>query len=247
MNKIGNDDGLLNAACGISFDMTTPEKQYIFAQYLSSQFVLPKLGRQTVKNFREHYTGTAIDKRIQNGSTVSRSYKTYVNAYWTKRLLILRFVSHFKVLSTFEPAITEGKRIGLWERDIVETFIHPVPNWYKHEYVEFQVAPTGEKMDVKLNLPIHDFFWNSTFETVSFVDNDAKIWTADMYIPFSAFKVYGFGTPSHLDEWRINFFRNIASENIFISWVPTMCETAHVPQSAFDPRRVNGYIQFIGK
>ncbi|GHT43742.1 hypothetical protein FACS189443_7290 [Planctomycetales bacterium] len=220
--------------------MTYPEKQYIFAQYLSSKSVLPKLGQRTVKDFRGHYAGTAIDKRIQNGKTVSRSYETFVNAYWTKRLLILRFVSRFKVLSTFEPAITEGKRIGLWERDVVEAFIHPVPNWYIHEYVEFQAAPTGEKMDLKINQTIRDFFWNSKFETASFIDNDAKIWTADMYIPFSAFKVYGYGTPSHLAEWRINFFRNIASENIFLGWVPTMSETAHKP-------RIHGYIRFVAK
>jgi hypothetical protein len=227
--------------------MTVPEKQYIFAQYLTSKAALPKLGRKPDGKFRGHYAGTPIDKRIQNGATVSRSHETYVNAYWTKRLLILRFVSRFQVLSTFEPAITEGKRIGLWERDVVEAFIHPVTNWYKHEYVEFEVAPTGEKMDLKLRLPLRDFFWNSNFETASFVDNKAKIWTADMYIPFAAFKVYGYGTPSHLDEWRINFFRNIASKNLFISWVPTMCKTAHVPHSAYEPRRVNGFIQFIGK
>ncbi|MDR3110160.1 MAG: carbohydrate-binding family 9-like protein [Planctomycetaceae bacterium] len=215
----------------------TPKK-YIFAQHLSSKFDLPELGRRTAGGFQKQYAGTAIEKRIQDGSLVDRSHETYVNAYWTSRFLILRFVSCFDKLSTLEPAITEGKRVGLWERDVVEAFIHPVADWYKHEYVEFQVAPTGEKMDLKLDLPLRDFLWNSKFKTASFVDNDAKIWTADMYIPFAAFKVYGFGTPSKYDEWRINFFRNIASENIFISWIPTMCETAHVP-------RFYGYIQFM--
>src|SRR5690606_34210367 len=110
---------------------------------------------------------------------------TEVRALWTESHLHLRFVAPYTTLTTFDPPELEAERIGLWERDVVEAFIGSDPA-DPRRYAEFQVAPNGMKLDLRLRLPERDFDWSSGFTTHVEVDSGVKSWTAWMSIPLEA-------------------------------------------------------------
>jgi hypothetical protein len=152
---------------------------------------------------------------------------TKVRALWSDSHLYLRYESPFTELTVFEPARLddEEERIGLWERDVVEAFIGTAPD-RPRQYLEFQTAPTGEKLDLKLNLPDRDFDWSSGFETDVAVDHNRKIWTAEWRIPFSAFGE----RPEQGAVWPANLFRCDYAQDAFLAWNPTLTGNFHTPE-----------------
>jgi len=166
-----------------------------------------------------------LEKNIETGETVS-SFSTAVRVFWTDKMLYITYAAPYTRLTVFEPAIFEGKRIGLWNRDVVEVFISPGSE-KRTQYMEFQAAPTGEALDLKLDLPNRDFLWNSHFKTIVHLDSEAKIWTTKMCIPLS---VFGSKKIVPGEQWRINFYRHVTDSNVFLGWIPTMSNTAHVPE-----------------
>jgi predicted TIM-barrel fold metal-dependent hydrolase len=163
----------------------------------------------------------------QNGKDgqVRAELATEVRALWTDQALHLRYVSPYTQLTTFEPA-EPRERIGLWERDVVETFIASDPANLR-KYTEFQAAPNGMKLDLRLNLPERDFPWDSGFEVRTTTDTSAKVWTAWMSIPL---KSLGETAPANGTRWRINLFRCDYANNAFLAWRPTLQGSFHVPE-----------------
>jgi hypothetical protein len=151
---------------------------------------------------------------------------TSVRVLWSDKYLYLGYESPFTTLSFFEPANLDQKRIGLWERDVVEAFICPDPKQLTH-YSEYEVAPNGEKLDLILQLPERDFKWNSGFETAVKVDAKRQVWRAEMRIPLQAF---GGSKPQPGARWRINLFRCDKAHNANLAWSPTLNKTYHVPE-----------------
>lgn len=159
---------------------------------------------------------------------------TEVRALWTAGQLHLRYTAPFTRLTTFEPAETK-ERIGLWERDVVEAFIgSDAANIRK--YAEFQAAPNGMKLDLKLVLPERDFGWDSGFEVKTAVDETTRTWTARMSIPLKSVSDAGVEAGT---RWRINLFRCDYANQAFLAWRPTLQGSFHVPERfgvlAFEP------------
>lgn len=153
---------------------------------------------------------------------------TEVRAWWTEQHLYLAFQSPYTRLTTFEPAEPEKERIGLWERDVVEVFLGTDPA-NPRRYTEFQVAPNGMKLDLRLELPERDFAWESGFTAVTRLDEERRIWRARMKIPLSALT----GSPSPPQagtQWRINLYRCDYANQGFLAWRPTLDRTFHVPE-----------------
>lgn len=150
---------------------------------------------------------------------------TEVRAAWSSTHLHLAFRSPYTRLTTFEPAETK-ERIGLWERDVVEAFIGSDLGNVRR-YAEFQVAPNGMKLDLKLDLPKRDFEWDSGMTASAVVDEARRIWSAKMSIPLRAL---GDAAPVPGTRWRINLFRCDYANNAFLAWRPTMQKTFHVPE-----------------
>ena len=67
---------------------------------------------------------------------------------WSDKYLYLGYECPYTKLSTFTPTQKE-ERMGLWDNDVVEAFIAPDPENVKR-YTEFEWAPTGESLDLKL-------------------------------------------------------------------------------------------------
>jgi hypothetical protein len=202
--------------------MTNKENSRVTAKYTTSKIILD--GRLEEEIWNQTQT-IRIEKIIKTGETVS-ALSTEVRLLWSADFLYISYVAPYRELVTFEPAIFEGKRVGLWDRDVVEVFINSDSNRINH-YSEYEVAPTGEKIDLMLDLPEKDFLWSSNFEAAVHLDTTAKIWTTKMRIPFSAFSV---GELSVGMCWRINFYRNAITERVFLGWQPTMNDSAHKPE-----------------
>jgi hypothetical protein len=158
------------------------------------------------------------------------SISTPVRALWTDKYLYLGYDSPITEIAVLEPPTLDRERIqsggkALWDKDVVEAFIAPDPSKLDH-YSEYEVAPTGEKLDLILAAGKSDFDWSSGFETVSVVDKEKKRWTCEMRIPMTAFKKT---PPQAGEQWRFNLYRIDRANNAFLALNPTLRGSYHTP------------------
>jgi predicted TIM-barrel fold metal-dependent hydrolase len=158
------------------------------------------------------------------------SISTPVRALWTEKYLYLGYDSPITEIAAFEPAWKDKERIegqgtALWDKDVVEAFIAPDPAKLD-QYSEYEVAPTGEKLDLILAAGKSDFPWSSGFEAASVVDKTKNRWTCEMRIPMTAFKQ----TPPQPDEqWRFNLYRIDRAHKAFLALNPPLRGSYHTP------------------
>ena len=151
---------------------------------------------------------------------------TPVRALWSDRYLYLFYTAPYTRLTEFRPPSFEKKRIGLWDRDVVEAFIGADPAKL-NRYKEFQVAPTGEKLDLALELPQRDFEWTSGFEAAVKVDEAAHVWRSEWRIPLTAISAT---PPKPGTVWRINLLRCDYANKAYLAWSPTLSGSFHTPE-----------------
>lgn len=164
-----------------------------------------------------------IETAILDG-TAHPALSTRLRALWSDRYLYLAYEAPYTELTVFDP-VSRVDRIGLWERDVVEAFIGSDPA-KPGRYTEFQVAPTGETLDLTLDLPKRDFLWSSGMESAVRLDRRAKLWTTEVRIPLAALAP---AVPRVGTRWRANFYRHSTKEGAFLGWHPTADGSAHVP------------------
>ena len=143
---------------------------------------------------------------------------------WSEKFLYLAYECPFTTLSTFQPA-QGGERIGLWENDVVEAFIASDPA-KPARYTEYQWAPSGERLDLKLDLPARDFAWSSGMESAVTVDDAAKVWRVEVRIPLAALSEVA---PARGTRWRINLFRHDKHSGAGLALSPTLKGSFHEP------------------
>ncbi len=153
---------------------------------------------------------------------------------WSASALYVRFyAAQVEPLVKAEKPDLTKKTLGLWERDVCEIFIAPDTS-QRHRYFEFEVAPTGEWVDLAIDntLPerVTDVGYDSEM-TVSARIEPGRIIMA-MKIPWKAFGK----TPKVGDIWLGNIFRCVGKEpdRGYLAWQPTKTDRPdfHVP-SAF--------------
>jgi len=150
---------------------------------------------------------------------------TQVRCLWSAKYLYFAFTCPYTQLTVFDPpSIT--KRLGLWDRDVVEVFLGTDAADIRR-YGEFEVAPTNERLDVAIHLPDKDFAWDSGFTSAVRVDEQAKIWTAELRIPIAALHA---PPPEAGARWRLNLFRSDRAANAFLAWNPTLTGSTHTPE-----------------
>ena len=109
---------------------------------------------------------------------------------------------------------------------MVEAFIgsdEQVPT----RYTEFEWAPTGEQLDLKLDLPDKDFKWSSGMESAVSVDEAAKVWRVEVRIPIKALAE---SAPEAGARWRINLYRHDKASNAGLALRPTLKGSFHAPE-----------------
>lgn len=129
------------------------------------------------------------------------------------------------------PRLNE-KTDYLWERDVCELFVAP-DQQNRARYFEFEVAPTGEWLDLAIEHVAGQRQTNRDYR--SNVRTAAQIqetsFTVVFQIPWAAFAK----KPQNGDYWLGNLFRCVGSgaSRGYLAWRPTLTEQPnfHVPEA----------------
>ncbi len=135
----------------------------------------------------------------------------------------------------FLPADKSKPRSGLWDRDVVEMFLGYDWQNIRH-YREFEIAPTGDWIDLAIDLDndSYDKNWRSGWKTAARIDAKQKIWYAAARIPLSAISEAPVKAGT---KWRMNLYRieglGADPQRHFLCWQPTCVQNRdpnHVPE-----------------
>jgi len=164
--------------------------------------------------------------------------KTEVRGFWTGSDLYLLFICPYYELNLWLPPDNSKDRLKLWDRDVVEFFLGD--NWTNIKvYREFEIAPTGDWVDLAIDLNRKDddynaAAWNSGWQRQARIDEKNHIWYAASRVPLhsvSEKKVVP-GT-----KWRANLYRidGLGEDPVrrFLCWQPTCApnrDPNHVPE-----------------
>jgi hypothetical protein len=174
-----------------------------------------------------HASSQTIDKDCHKQVTYD-ALRTEVRAFWTDEYLYFLFRCPYSELNIFLPANNSGPRNKLWERDVVELFIGA--DWRNiRQYREFEVAPTGDWIDLAIDLDhkSYDQSWRSGWQTLAKIDRTRKVWRAAARIPLSAITrdVVEPGTRWRMDLYRIDGHGPDANRHV-LCWQP-LCTPEH--------------------
>ena len=160
----------------------------------------------------------------------SRQFKARI--LWSDTSVYVRFDARLDepLVVSDVPNLTK-KSIGLWDRDVCEIFIasdSSIPS----KYYEFEVAPTGEWLDVAVEVQtdrrISDWEYRSNMSTAARIDKGLVILA--MRIEWEAFG----RKPKLGDIWLGNLFRCVGKDpdRGYLAWRPTYTSVPsfHVPE-----------------
>lgn len=163
-----------------------------------------------------------------------------VRALWTDSHLLVRFVARqCEPLVVSQSPVLDSKTIGLWDRDVCEIFIGTDPA-DPRRYFEFEVAPTGEWIDLGIHQTSDgratDWEFKSGLEAHGGIE-DGSVRMA-VKIPWSSLGV----APSEGSTFKGNLMRCVGGgeDRGYLTWMPTRTATPnfHVPEVFGDLRLV---------
>lgn len=192
-------------------------------------------GRLNERAWRQA-TPMRLERQTQDGR-VRPELSTTCRALWSDRYLYLSYESPFTKLTDF-GAQRPGERIkppdALWEKDVVEAFIAPDPNRLD-QYTEYEWAPNGEAIDLRIRKPDFDFTWNSDMQWKVRVDERRKVWTCEVRIPMKSLSE----SPASVGtRWKANFYRIDRAAKVFLAMNPTLNGSFHTPDRF-------GWLEFV--
>ena len=211
------------STAAFSQSMTTPKATI---HYIQADFSVKDLDHSSWKNAKE----IPLDS-YWNGETAPSGRRSKVRLLWSSSGLYVRFdASQEEPLVVNERPQLEKKTMRLWDRDVVEIFLAPDRS-EPRKYLEFEVAPTGEWIDLAIDYtgPNRQTDWefNSRMESAAKIEKERIVMA--MKIPWSAFG----STPKPGDVWPGNLFRCVGKDPTrgYLAWRPTMTEQPnfHVP------------------
>lgn len=178
--------------------------------------------------------------RLWSGEDAPPARRAEARLLWSAEALLVRFACRQEepLIVNPEPVLGE-KAIGLWDRDVCELFVAPDPA-RPRRYFEFEVAPTGEWLDLALVKTAGgretDWGYRSGMTTAARA-GDGRM-TLAMRVPFHALTR---ATPAPGDEWRANLFRCVgAGRSRYLAWLPT-----HTPEPNFHVPEKFGRLKFV--
>ena len=202
-------------------------KQRALVQYISKDFDISELNNANWKKAKSIKTRT-----YWSGEKAPKGRRFKTKLLWSDTALYVRFVANQKepLVLNDEPNL-KSKTDKLWEKDVCEVFIAPNRNKFR-KYFEFEVAPTGEWIDLGIHQMIDkretDFEYNSGINTAANIKKNKVIMAFKL-----EWKALG-KTPKVGDIWLGNVLRCVGkNENRgYLAWSPTLSETPnfHVPE-----------------
>lgn len=171
---------------------------------------------------------SAAPVRLEYETLAGRAHpelSTPVRLLWSDQYLYLSFECPFTDLTVFDPP-SKTERLGLWDKDVVELFIGPDPDRITR-YAEFEWAPTGESLDLTLDLPEKDFAWTAGGESAVVINETEKVWRMEGRIPLAALSET---PPTAGTRWKINLYRIDRAGKAFLAFSPTLRGSYHTPE-----------------
>jgi alpha-galactosidase len=170
--------------------------------------------------------------RYWSGADAPPSRHAEARIIWSADALTVRFEckqSEPLLVNTL-PQL-DKKTIGLWERDVCEFFVAPDVA-QPHRYLEFEVAPTGEWLDLAIELVegVRHTNWeyHSGMTAATRVAGEQVM--IGMRLPWSE----SLPRPQEGAVWRANLFRCVGrGDERYIAWQPTRTQQPnfHVPEA----------------
>lgn len=155
---------------------------------------------------------------------------------WSETSLYVRFeANQNEPLVISETPNLSSKTNALWEKDVCEIFLAPNPNEFR-KYFEFEVAPTGEWIDLEIHqMPEQretNFAYESGMQTAAKIEKD-KVWMA-FKVEWAAFGKI----PKSGEIWKGNILRCVGEGETrgYLAWQPTLTAKPnfHVPEKFGD-------------
>lgn len=212
----------------------------VFAQKMSGNSISKAMIKYVAKDFSvDSFDETAWKAAIQvevatywSGRKAPEGRHFLASLLWSNAALYVRFEAN-----QTEPLVVSGtpdktkKTMNLWDRDVVEIFVAP-DNSEPRKYFEFEVAPTGEWIDVGLDTTsgkrISDWKYASGMESAARIEKDRVMMA--IRIPWNAFG----RSPKAGDVWLGNLLRCVGNDpdRGYLAWSPTMTAEPnfHVPE-----------------
>jgi Carbohydrate family 9 binding domain-like len=166
-----------------------------------------------------------------NVAPVGRHFK--VRLLWSRTALYVLFEANQREpLVVSDKPDLDKKTLGLWNRDVCEIFLAPDKS-ESRKYFEFEVAPTGEWVDVALDLTSgerkSDWDYKSEMTVISVGSRKNSV-AMLIKIPWQALGA----VPKAGDVWLGNILRCVGKDpdRGYLAWSPTMTKNPnfHVPE-----------------
>lgn len=178
--------------------------------------------------------------RLWSGEDAPPARHAEARLLWSPAALHVRFTCRQEEPLVVAPAPKlDEKTPGLWDRDVCELFVAPDAG-APRRYFEFEVAPTGEWLDLALEMTAEgratDWDYRSGMTAAARV-RDGEV-TLAMRVPFAALTR---ARPARGDEWRANLYRCVgAGRPRYLAWLPT-----HTPEPNFHVPEKFGRLKFV--
>lgn len=203
------------------------EKPFAEIRYTSEDFPIDELDNKLWKKAKRIEI-----KSYWSGEKAPQVRHFETKILWSETAVYVRFAANQN-----EPPVVnnklnlESKTDKLWEKDVCEIFLAPNED-ESRRYFEFEVAPTGEWLDLKIHQTTDgretDFDYNSGMKTAARIGKDKVIMA--LKVEWKAFGV----TPKAGDIWLGNILRAVGTEpnRGYLAWSPTFTEKPnfHLPE-----------------
>lgn len=195
--------------------MSKPSQLQI--KYTSSDFAISDL-----KNRSWEKADAVVVEKYWSGKAAPAGRQFTARLLWSDTAFYVRFEANRAdplVLSD-QPDLSK-KTLGLWDRDVCEIFIAPDKN-EPRKYFEFEVAPTGEWVDLALDVTAgerkSDWEYKSGMESAVKVEKDKIVMAVKI-----VWKAFG-KVPKADDVWLGNILRCVGKDpdRGYLAWSPTM-------------------------
>jgi len=189
-----------------------------------------------INEFANSIWEKAKEIRIENywsGEKADVGRQANAKLLWSENAIYVRFeANQIEPLIVSETPNLRNKSIGLWNRDVCEIFVAPNPK-KSNEYIEFEIAPTGEWLDLKIHQLSGgretDFQFDSGMRSAAKIEKN-KVWMAIKV----EWKALG-KTPQASEIWKGNLFRCVGAGKTrgYLAWSPTLTREPnfHVPEA----------------
>ena len=205
----------------------------------------PISANDLVHNFWEKAEPVLLN-RYWSGVDAEDGRHAEARLLFTSEALLVRFeCKQSEPLIINDKLFLTKKTRKLWENDVCEAFIAPdlqIPE----KYCEFEVAPTGEWLDLKIHQMEGkretDWDYNSGIKTAAEISPGSII--IAMQIPWGAFGKI----PEAGEKWRGNLFRCVGrssrsgggKDRGYLAWQPTF-----TPEPNFHVPQAFGWFEFV--